>query len=368
MHESNSKSTVDPGFLELLPVAACAVDANGKLTLWNGQMVALTGQPAAVVLGKKAWNGLLKQRGATPIDEALSTGETVEDSFTVVHKASGDTVSVTFKATPVFAQDHEDPVGAIATLTPAAGKSEALNLQAAIDGATLAMMTVDRELVVTYANPATAALMRENAAAFRRAFPSFDPSKLVGTCIDVFQPRPEHQRRLLSDPRNLPHRADIRVAELCFEINVSAMLDGAGAYVGCALEWKDVTRQRQQEDQAARLQSAIAGSSTPMMMVDRALKVTYANAATLELMRKHHERFRSAYPSFDSSALIGTCVDILHPKPEQQRRLLAEPRNLPHREDIEVAGLMFELNMSAMLDAKGEYIGAVLEWRDVTAA
>ena len=43
------KAAFDPSFIEHLPSATCAVDANGKLTLWNAAMAALTGQPASAV-------------------------------------------------------------------------------------------------------------------------------------------------------------------------------------------------------------------------------------------------------------------------------------------------------------------------------
>jgi methyl-accepting chemotaxis protein len=31
--------------------------------------------------------------------------------------------------------------------------------------------------------------------------------QLVGSCIDIFHKNPAHQRNLLADPKNLPHRA-----------------------------------------------------------------------------------------------------------------------------------------------------------------
>ena len=30
---------------------------------------------------------------------------------------------------------------------------------------------------------------------------------MIGQSIDIFHKKPEHQRRLLADPRNLPHTA-----------------------------------------------------------------------------------------------------------------------------------------------------------------
>jgi len=36
---------------------------------------------------------------------------------------------------------------------------------------------------------------------------------IVGQSIDVFHKAPEHQRKLLSDPANLPHQAMIRLGD-----------------------------------------------------------------------------------------------------------------------------------------------------------
>src|ERR1700750_376346 len=113
----------DLAFIEHLPTAACAVDANGKVTLWNSEMVALTGHAADAMLGKKAWNGLWPQRGATPIDEALSTGDVVEAELSIAHKGTNAQSEVLCKAKPIFESDKDDPVGAVATFEPATASS-----------------------------------------------------------------------------------------------------------------------------------------------------------------------------------------------------------------------------------------------------
>jgi PAS domain S-box-containing protein len=119
------KRPVGLAFIEQLPAAAFAIDQNAKVIIWNAEMVKLTGQTAADVLGKKAWNGLLPARGSTPIDEALSNGAAIEKAFDVTVRETGATVSVSFKATPIFTEGQEDPDGAVATLLPM-GDNESL--------------------------------------------------------------------------------------------------------------------------------------------------------------------------------------------------------------------------------------------------
>jgi methyl-accepting chemotaxis protein len=243
---------------------------------------------------------------------------------------------------------------------------EGRRVEAAVQGINSAVMMVDRDLVITFANQATLDLIRKHADEFRSAYPSFNPDKLVGTCIDAFHKRPEHQRGMLANPKNLPHTVDIRVGRLTFQIKASAVMDASGAYVGNALEWQDVTVTRQKENDVARLMSAVDGVTTPLMMIDRDLKITWANAATINLLRRRESDLRKVYPRFEPGRLIGTCIDEFHKHPEHQRRLLANPDNLPHKADIKVGPMTFQINVTAMRDAKGDYIGNALEWGDVS--
>ncbi|WP_051882380.1 methyl-accepting chemotaxis protein [Parvularcula oceani] len=115
---------------------------------------------------------------------------------------------------------------------------------AAFDGSTAAMMTVDRDLVVTTVNRATRALFDEHRETFAKVWPDFRPEAIIGTCIDVFHKDPSHQRRILADPSRLPFSTDISIGELRIELNVSGIFDAAGRHVGNVLEWRDVTEAR----------------------------------------------------------------------------------------------------------------------------
>ena len=117
-------------------------------------------------------------------------------------------------------------------------------LQAAIDNAGVSIMMCDRDLRITYANRSTIALLQKNRGEFDRVYPGFSVDNLVGTCIDVFHKNPAHQRQILSDPKNLPHRADIEVGKLTFALNITGMFGENGEYVGNCLEWANVTDTR----------------------------------------------------------------------------------------------------------------------------
>ncbi len=121
------------------------------------------------------------------------------------------------------------------------------NLKAAVEAVSSAIMMVDRDLVVTYVNKTTMTMLEKHADEFRTLWSGFQPDRILGTCIDVFHKNPAHQRRLLADPKNLPHKTEITVGKLKFSLHVNASYDEHGNYVGCVLEWADVTELRHQE-------------------------------------------------------------------------------------------------------------------------
>ena len=114
----------------------------------------------------------------------------------------------------------------------------------AFQSTTVALMTVDRDLIVTEINQATRELLASNSETFRKIWPTFNADKIVGTCIDMFHKNPNHQRQLLSDPSRLPYKTEISIDEFKFALHVSAVRDSNGEYIGNVLEWADVTEDR----------------------------------------------------------------------------------------------------------------------------
>jgi len=243
---------------------------------------------------------------------------------------------------------------------------ELARLRSAVGGAMQAMMMIDRDFNVTYANKASIDLLTKHEATLQSVFPGFKAAGIIGANIDAFHKNPAHQRTMLANPANLPYSTNIQVAHLTMKLNVTAMMDAKGGYIGNALEWADITDEVAKENHVARLQGAIDSSAQATMMVDRDFIVTYVNQATNDLLMKNQMQFSAVFPGFNAAAIVGTCIDIFHKNPAHQRQLLADPTNLPYQTDIAVGDLKFELNVSATMDNAGNYVGNSLEWRDVT--
>jgi len=241
-------------------------------------------------------------------------------------------------------------------------------MRSAVDGASTALMMCDKDLVITYVNPAVISLLEQRLTELRKVFPRLDLTKLIGTCIDDFHKDKSLQRGILADLKNLPYHTEIQILDIWFDLNATAIVDADGNYQGNMVEWKDITSQKASEREVARLQGTVDGAKTSIMMIDRDFVVTYANQSTIDMLTEYQDTLRVVFPGFNVASLIGTNIDAFHKNPAYQRKLLSDPANLPHNADIEVGPLSFNLNVTAILDADGEYIGTALEWLNNTEA
>ena len=133
---------------------------------------------------------------------------------------------------------------------------EVARMKAGVDGAEANLMMCDSDLRITYANPAVVAMFKYREDILRRHFPAFDVNKLVGQSIDQFHKNPSHQRHILSNIAALPTKAEIKLGDLEFEVNATAVLDADGCYMGNMVEWKDITEQKDAERKIADIISA----------------------------------------------------------------------------------------------------------------
>jgi len=128
---------------------------------------------------------------------------------------------------------------------------------------------------ISYMNPA----MRTVAISMGRDL-SVPVDRLMGTSIDIFHKNAEHQRRLLSNPANLPWSGRVSLGAKRFSLKVSAITDGAGTYVGPMVTWDDVTeRETLAENVKASVSDVIARVGT---MRDQAAGMATTAGSTRE--------------------------------------------------------------------------------------
>lgn len=130
MTETGLASTTN-GWFDALPMAAAVVDATGKLVAWNDAMVELTGKTSQEVLGKKSWVGFYPKRKATPLDDALRSGDPVERELRL--DIDGEARDVQVLATPV-GPDPDAPIAVVAVFQGGGARAEEQRWQLEVEG------------------------------------------------------------------------------------------------------------------------------------------------------------------------------------------------------------------------------------------
>ncbi|WP_173012515.1 methyl-accepting chemotaxis protein [Niveispirillum sp. SYP-B3756] len=143
--------------------------------------------------------------------------------------------------------ERRDEIGRIANATDALGETVTQCFAQAqmIAELPLGVMTCDpaNDFRITYMNKQSQKVLKtiENLLPCK-------VDEMVGKSIDILHKHPEHQRRILANPANLPHNAKIRVGGEVMDLRVSAIRDTAGNYVAPMLTWSLITQQVKQTD------------------------------------------------------------------------------------------------------------------------
>lgn len=242
-------------------------------------------------------------------------------------------------------------------------EDESATLRGLVENSPNPTMYCDTNLVIRYANPASINTLRK----LQKYLP-VPADQIVGSSVDVFHKNPAHQRRLLLDPKNLPHQARIQIGPEVAELNVFALFDESGHYRGPALSWSIITeraraeqREAEQKAEMARVKGVVDNSPNPLLMCDKNLVIQYANPASLEVFARLEK-----YLPVRANQIVGSSVDIFHKNPSHQRRILSDPRNLPFKARIQIGPETAQLNVYALYDADGNYAGPALAWEIIT--
>jgi methyl-accepting chemotaxis protein len=112
-----------------------------------------------------------------------------------------------------------------------------------MENAPINIMMSDLEFNINYMNPKS----RETLKKLEKLIP-IPVDKVVGSNIDIFHKVPTHQRKLLSNPANLPHRAKIKLGSEFLDLLVSPIYDKNKNYLGAMVSWDIITAKVQLGD------------------------------------------------------------------------------------------------------------------------
>ena len=233
---------------------------------------------------------------------------------------------------------------------------EAARIRSMMEQSPSNIMFADTDFVVRYMNPASLKTLK----GIEEHLP-IKPDDILGQCIDVFHKSPEHQRRILSDPKNLPVQSQIKVGPETLDLLVSPVFDDDHKYLGAMVTWEVITEKLRVETEMARVMSMMEQAPSNIMFADTDFVVQYMNPASLKTLHAIEEHL-----PIKPDQIVGQCIDVFHKNPSHQRRILADPSNLPVQSQITVGPETLDLLVSPVSDQNGTYLGAMVTWEVIT--
>jgi len=121
-------------------------------------------------------------------------------------------------------------------------------------------------------------------------------------------------------------------------------------------------KEKQKADaETSRISQIVESMSTNIMYADADFKLQYMNPASL----KTFKQLEHLLP-VKADQMIGQSIDIFHKNPQHQRKLLSDPKNLPHQAQIQLGEEILDLGSAAIFDQSGKRIGTMVGWEIVT--
>ena len=260
---------------------------------------------------------------------------------------------------PIF-DNNNNYIGPMVTWSVVTEKlkteTEMARVKSMMENAPINTMMCDLEFNITYLNPKSV----ETLKTLEQHLP-IKVDEMLGHSIDVFHKVPDHQRRLLSDDKNLPHQTIIDVAGEKLDLLVSPIYDNNNNYIGPMVTWDVVTQKLHNETEMARIRSMMENAPVNVMMCDLDFNINYLNPKSVETLRTLEQHL-----PIKVDQMVGHSIDVFHKAPDHQRRMLADDRNLPHRTNIKVADQTLDLLVSPIYDNNKKYIGPMVTWEVVT--
>jgi methyl-accepting chemotaxis protein len=131
-------------------------------------------------------------------------------------------------------------------------KIEAARVQSMIDNLSLPVMLADKNYNITYVNEASTKALRT----LEHLLP-IKVDNLIGTSIDIFHKKPDHQRKLLADSNRLPHQTRFAIGNEWLSLNANMLKDAKGNFDGAFVDWRIVTEEVKNEESVKLAQANI---------------------------------------------------------------------------------------------------------------
>lgn len=149
--------------------------------------------------------------------------------------------------------------------------------------------------------------------------------------------------------------------EIWIEARYSAIVSETGATYKVVKFATDITKAVQSRTEAAQKSAILDNAPINIMLADNEGRIVYMNPASRDTLRT----IESELP-VKVDEIVGSSYDVFHKNPAMQRRLLSDPKNLPHTAEIPLGNEILLLSASAIYDRHGKYAGPMVAWEVIT--
>jgi len=135
-------------------------------------------------------------------------------------------------------------------------------------------------------------------------------------------------------------------------------LTAAGIALASFFIARRLTRDQQAQQQLSEM---VGNTSMRLLLADTTGTITYMNPASDKSLRQ----FQHLLPR-RVEEIVGGSLDIFPAPSERPWQLLVSPDSLPRREQVTLGPEVLDLNISALSDSSGRYIGPLITWDVIT--
>lgn len=254
---------------------------------------------------------------------------------------------------------------ALNMFTPNGNNNETLidhlaGLRACLDKLQMNVFVADKNLDLVYMNEIARKTLKTVEPEIQKAF-GLRVDDLLGGSIHRFHKDPQAVEAVLRNPSSLPHQAELSFGSVVLRSNINGIYDAQGQTLGYVVNWEEVGDVKKLEAEQARVKSMMENAPFNILFADKDLILQYANPASVKTLKTLEQ-----YLPVPADKMVGQCIDVFHKNPNHQRNLLGDPRNLPHNAQIQLGPEVLDLNVSAIYDTTGDYMGAMVNWSVIT--
>jgi methyl-accepting chemotaxis protein len=127
-----------------------------------------------------------------------------------------------------------------------------------------------------------------------------------------------------------------------------------------------IEQDRRVANEALRINSALDSVTTSVFIADNHHQIIYFNKSAEALLKKEEHHFRQRFNDFEVTQVLGATLDSYHRVPAHQRHLI-ENLSGSYSSKFKMGDLTIDSTVTPVINADGERLGTVAEFRDITA-